>query len=175
MVELRGPYWVPGIWTLVSHVQGMHSIVLLLWLWQYLLIFTCRCLAFSQCFSERKLKYWTISFRTRHMATVFTKTSLISQYYAICIHIVLCKIPVMILYFIEEEIKSKSNLLAATQKYSSKRTALSTLNCVNFQCLILCIFIFLWYLMHWHYSEFSEILHKLFLADIFIKLFSMDP
>lgn len=37
-------------------------------------------------FSERKLKYWTVWFKTRHMATVFTKTLLAVRYCVICIH-----------------------------------------------------------------------------------------
>lgn len=41
---------------------------------------------FSICFSDRKLRYQTVWFKTRHMATVFSKTSLAARHCAICIH-----------------------------------------------------------------------------------------
>lgn len=37
---------------------------------------------FSICFSDRKLKYQTVWFKTRHMATIFTKTSLAARHCA---------------------------------------------------------------------------------------------
>lgn len=38
-------------------------------------------------FSERKLIHSTVWFKTRHMATLFTKTSLAARQCAICIHV----------------------------------------------------------------------------------------
>lgn len=40
----------------------------------------------SICFSDRELKYQTVWFQTRHMATVFTETSLAARHCAICVH-----------------------------------------------------------------------------------------
>lgn len=41
---------------------------------------------FSICFSDRKLKHKAVWFKTRHMATVFTKTLLAARHGAICAH-----------------------------------------------------------------------------------------
>lgn len=83
---------------------------------------------FSICFSDRKLRYQTVWFKTRHMATIFTKTSLAARHCAICIHIYyVCHVllnlrngaasKVFSSSCIDEETSSErlSNLLSVTQ------------------------------------------------------------
>lgn len=49
-------------------------------------IYVYRSGLFSICFSERKVKYRTVWFKTRHMKTVNTKTSPAARHWAICVH-----------------------------------------------------------------------------------------
>lgn len=74
-------------------------------------IYICTSGLFSICFSDRKLKHQAVWFKTRHMATVFTTTSLAARRCAICVHMYYvchvllnpCNCAVFYYYFIDDK------------------------------------------------------------------------